>query len=89
MELLRKIDRNIRVIEKEEYPSFFDLKGKYEVGDKTLCVSFPLKVVNTRKWCEYLKSYIVSPQSENPVSIVKGKVTSLFEKEGRISGVEV
>ena len=54
VENLRKWDPLIWVLNPEEYKKHFDLKGKYPLGEFTFVVDFPLKVMNSAKWCDYL-----------------------------------
>ncbi len=51
---LTALDPKVRALEYDEYDSKLDLKGKYKVSESTLVVELPLKVMNTKKWCDFM-----------------------------------
>ena len=51
---LTALDPKVWALEYDEYDSKLDLKGKYKVSESTLVVELPLKVINTKKWCDFM-----------------------------------
>lgn len=55
VKILTDLDPKIWVLDPSEYAKSFDLKGKYALSEFTFVVDFPLKVMNTWKWCDFMR----------------------------------
>lgn len=86
IESFKKYDERIRILEPEEYSKTFDLKGNYKIGKNTVCVDFPLQVINGLKWCTVLKEHMLKGSG---FKVVKGSVTAVSHDKKKITSIEV
>jgi len=85
VKFLSDLDPKIWVLDPSEYAKSIDLKGKYPLSEFSFVVDYPLKVMNTRKWCDFMWRRIEG----DSVQVISGKVTNLSYNGNHITGVEI